>query len=452
MFETRYRSHHDAEQRLYAALAEASGGKHAASRRAPSETARRVMTGVSGLLGKLNAVSGSQGFGWEQVETMLQGLPSDARRCVYIHVPYCDRICSFCNLNRSGKTGNDLGAYTAQLEKELREYGAYPYVRGKPFEAVYFGGGTPTILSAEQLERILAVLKEHIPLSPDCEITLESTLHNLDMDKAKRLERAGVNRFSVGIQTFSDRGRQLLGRVSPAAEDRLRRLREVFSGVLGIDIIYHYPDETPEELLHDAETCAENGIDSVSFYSLMIQDGSALGKTLADKAAAIRSDIETDRALHNLFYDTMRSRSYELLEISKLARPGRDEYRYIRIRYDNGDVLPVGSGAGGSIGAYPVYEMAPNCRMVSKRNPVYEIYNRLLGHFQFGEYDLARLSDLPPELRASMESRIRYFEGSGLLTTAGDAKWTLTSDGVFWGNNIAVDVLKAGIARGGALA
>jgi oxygen-independent coproporphyrinogen-3 oxidase len=360
---------------------------------------------------------------------------------VYIHVPYCDKICSFCNLNRNGKTDNDFTAYTAQLEREIREYGAYPYIRGKAFEAVYFGGGTPTILSAEQLERLLALLRDNIPLSPDCEITMESTLHNLDQDKARRLERAGVNRFSIGIQTFSERGRQILGRETPNAEERLRELRRVFSGVLGIDIIYPYPDETPAEVLRDAELCAALDIDSVSFYSLMIQGGSQLSKTLADKATVLITDIETDRTLHNLFYDAMRASGYELLELSKLARP-RDDYRYIKIRYDNGDVLPIGTGAGGSIGGYPVYEMAPHCRMVSKRDPTYDRYNQLLGRFQFGEYDLTR-TPLSPEACAAMTARVQHFADAGLLTKIGDAAWRLTADGVFWGNNIAVDVLRA---------
>jgi oxygen-independent coproporphyrinogen-3 oxidase len=271
---------------------------------------------------------------------------------------------------------------------------------------------------------------------------VESTLHNLDQDKARRLERAGVNRFSIGIQTFSERGRQILGRETPNAEERLRELRRVFSGVLGIDIIYHYPDQTPAEVLRDAELCAALNIDSVSFYSLMIQSGSQLSKTLASKAAVLIADIETDRALHKLFYDAMRASGYELLELSKLARPQRDDYRYIKIRYDNGDVLPNGTGAGGSIGGYPVYEMASHCRMVSKRDPAYDRYNQLLGRFQFGEYDLTR-TPLSPEACAAMMACVQRFADAGLLTRTGDAAWRLTADGVFWGNNIAVDVLQA---------
>jgi oxygen-independent coproporphyrinogen-3 oxidase len=229
----------------------------------------------------------------------------------------------------------------------------------------------------------------------------------------------------------------------PNAEECLRELRQVFSGVLGIDIIYHYPDQPPAEVLHDAEVCAALGIDSVSFYSLMIQSGSLLSKTLADKATALIADIETDRALHNLFYDAMLTSGYELLELSKLARPQHDDYRYIKIRYDNGDVLPIGTGAGGSIGGHPVYEMAPHCRMVSKCDPTYDMYNQLLGRFQFGEYDLTRFPPLSPEASAAVLARIQRFVDAGLLTRSGDTSWRLTADGVFWGNNIAVDVLQA---------
>ncbi|MDR3301279.1 MAG: radical SAM protein, partial [Spirochaetaceae bacterium] len=229
--------------------------------------------------------------------------------------------------------------------------------------------------------------------------------------------------------------------------ERLRELRRVFSGVLGVDIIYHYPAETPAEVLHDAALCADLDVDSVSFYSLMIQSGSQLSKTLADKAAALIADTETDRVLHNLFYKTMLSSGYDLLELSKLARPHRDDYRYIKIRYDNGDVLPIGTGAGGSIGGHPVYEMAAHCRMVSKRDPVYDKYNQLLGRFQFGEYDLSHVP-FSPESRAAMTACVERFADAGLFVKTGDASWRLTADGVFWGNNIAVDVLRASMVGG----
>ena len=117
--------------------------------------------------------------------------------------------------------------------------------------------------------RILKAINDNFTLTDDCEFTLETTLHNLNPKKIKILEKGGVNRLSVGIQTFSDRGRKILNRTFLKEETvkRLKNLKESFSGMVCTDIIYNYPDETVEEVLEDARIVKELKIDSTSFYS-----------------------------------------------------------------------------------------------------------------------------------------------------------------------------------------
>jgi oxygen-independent coproporphyrinogen-3 oxidase len=392
------------------------------------------------------------------VEAKLRESPpgEGSPRGIYIHVPHCDRICSFCNLNRSERKGADLDAYTAYLVGEIEMYGRQPYVRGQPFDAVYFGGGTPTVLSAEQFSLVLKALRDNIPLRDDCEISVESTLHNLSLEKAAVLERGGVNRFSIGIQTFSDRGRETLGRTGDGTKalDQLRAFRAAFGGILCLDIIYSYPGEKPEEVSFDAECCAVLPADSVSFYSLMIYPGSKLGKAIESGAVTFNRNIESDRERHHIFYRELRRRGFDLLELSKLARPGRDRYRYIRVRYDNGDIIPIGAGAGGNIAGIPVYSMAPGKRFVSSPNPRYEKYHKILGYLQFGLYDPERITgELDEGAKKAVKERIRYYHDQGLLEeTAPGAPLVLSADGVFWGNNIAVDILSAAIRAEGPAA
>ncbi|MDR2029011.1 MAG: coproporphyrinogen III oxidase family protein [Treponema sp.] len=435
MFTERFRSHHDAEHSLEALL-----GK-------PGGQLRRLLKMKS----------------WSAVEARLKESPQGKReqkvlRGIYIHVPHCDRICSFCNLNRTERKGADLDAYAGYIAGEIKTYGAYPYIREQPFNAVYFGGGTPTVLSTDQLSRILDALHQHIPLAEDCEITLESTQHNLGAKKAAALADLGVNRFSIGIQTFSDRGRKILGRTYPgerALED-LRELRAAFKGVLGIDIIYSYPDQSIEEISRDAEICLSSGVDSVSFYSLMIHQGSALAKSIDRGETQFVRDIEFDRARHHLFYKRLTESGFALLELSKLVRPGRDAYRYIHIQYENGDLIPIGSGAGGRIAGFQIYSMAPGRRFVSPENEEYRRYYRMLGELQFGLYDpaaLARFLGSPGAEKAILE-KIEELSGQGFLVPGPQSStWSLSPDGVFWGNNIAVEVLRAAItAKQGELA
>jgi oxygen-independent coproporphyrinogen-3 oxidase len=387
------------------------------------------------------------------VEAALQKAPPEGERGkprgIYIHVPHCDRICSFCNLNRSERKGADLDAYTAYLIGELEMYGRQPYVRGRPFDAVYFGGGTPTVLSGPQFSAVLRALRDSIPLQKDCEISVESTLHNLGPEKAAILEREGVNRFSVGVQTFSSRGRETLGRTwdGEKALEQIRALRAAFGGILCLDIIYSYPHQTPEEVRHDAECCAALPADSVSFYSLMVHPGSQLGKSIQSGETVFSRNIEYDRERHHLLYRGLRERGFELLELSKLARPGRDRYQYIRVRYDNGDIIPIGAGAGGNIAGIPVYSMAQGKRFVSAPNPRYEQYHKILGYLQFGVYDVDRITGgLGGDARGAVEERIGFYHREGLLEEIlPGSSYRLNADGVFWGNNIAVDILTAAI-------
>jgi oxygen-independent coproporphyrinogen-3 oxidase len=394
---------------------------------------------------------------WPAVEKILRdgGLGKAAGRCppaegrgVYIHVPYCDRICSFCNLNRKGTQKADLEGYTAYLAGEIERWAAYPYIQKQEFDAVYFGGGTPTVLSGDQLSRILRALRRCFPLKKDCEITIESTQHNLPAEKAAALEAEGVNRFSIGIQTFSEAGRKLLGRTwdRERAIGELAALRSAFSGVLGIDLIYSYPGQSPVEAAFDAETFLASGADSVSFYSLMIHQGSALAASLDAGKIAFDRDIAFDLERHHLLYHTLKAGGLRLLELSKMIRPGGDRYRYIQLQYGGDDLVPIGSGAGGRIAGYPIYSMAPGRRFVSAADGRYANYYRILGLLQFGRYDPAVITErLGAEAAEAVREKLRDFAAEGFLEEAEGPGWVLSADGIFWGNNLAVEVLKAAI-------
>jgi oxygen-independent coproporphyrinogen-3 oxidase len=422
MFTERYRSHHDVERKLGAAL-----GKGRAA---------RALT--------------EKNFSpdWSRIKAKLRESPRTnpvRPRGIYIHVPYCDRICSFCSLNRGERGGADLEAYTNMIIAGIEEYGAYPYIREQDFDVVYFGGGTPTTLSIGQFTRILQSIKANIPLAANCEITVESTLHNLDLEKAAALETAGVNRFSIGIQTFSERGRKLLGR-SGGSEATLRSLadlRAAFGGILGLDLIYSYPGQSLEEIAFDAETCVSLNVDSVSFYSLMIHDASRLAQSIKKGELNFERDIYFDRERHHLFYKRLIAGGFSLLELSKLAKAGRDRYQYIRIRYDGGDLIPIGSGAGGNIAGFSVYSMGPDQRMVLPPNEKYERFYRILGLLQFGCYDPSLIEkDLGLPAKEIIREKIRQYEAEGFLEMS-NGEYRLSADGVFWGNNIAADLIEA---------
>ncbi|MDR3122516.1 MAG: coproporphyrinogen III oxidase family protein [Treponema sp.] len=426
MYAERFRTHHDAESRLTSALNPDAG-------RERSGAGRRDRQG--------------------ELEEWLRGNPEEPVRDagVYIHVPWCDTLCSFCNLNRKAAGSMDGEAYTAGIVGEIQRWGASPALQKQRFAAIYLGGGTPTVLSTAQLTAIIHALKDRLPLAADCEISVETTLHNLSPPKAAALLQAGVNRLSLGIQTFSDRGRKLLGRSygEKQSVERLKSLRGNFDGALCVDLIYSYPGETIGEAKRDAELVLATGVDSVSFYSLMLNEGSFLSCQIRDGKVAMDRSLESEKALHHLLYDTLGGAGFSLLELTKLALPGRDRYRYIQVQYERGDLLPLGPGAGGRLGKFSLYNTASGSVVVSERKAAHEPYYRMLGQLELARYDPALLcADLNAAETVSTLRCLASLAERGLLEPDENGACRATRDGVFWGNNMAWEILAAALRAG----
>lgn len=257
---------------------------------------------------------------------------------IYIHVPFCNKICSFCNMRRSLQRPAEN--YADLVVREIEQYAALPYIRTTTFDAVYFGGGTPTTLSSEDLGKILKSLKSNLSFTDDAEFTIETTVTELTEDKMKALIENGVNRFSVGVQTFDDNGRRQMGRIGSgaAAYERLKQLKAYAGVTVSMDLIYNYPGQTMESLMEDLDKISELELDGFSMYSLI-----NMKETTIDDAQSERNDEE-------MFYTisrAMKERGYDFLELTKMVKS--DRYRYIMNRHKGAGTLPLGAGAGGSV-------------------------------------------------------------------------------------------------------
>lgn len=368
------------------------------------------------------------------------------RRCIYIHVPFCSRICSFCNMQRTNCV--PPADYAELVARQIVQLSEIPYVQSGEYESVYFGGGTPTTLPAEQLRQILRALRDHLALSPGAEISVESSLSDLDDEKLRALREEGVNRLSIGVQTFSDRGRGILGRRG-TGERAARRLGEILASGLSnvnIDLIYNYPGQTPEELERDVAHVRALDIAGLSCYSLVIGDGSLLAKrfNLTEDGYA-RDTLEKDHACWSRVYGALRGAGFETLELTKLVRPGRDEYRYIRIRHETGDTLPIGAGAGGRIGSlithapgdvksYKAFLEQPASRYPGRvAGEAYDRIYRQIGKLQLGRLDF---EGMPAEAEFAFAEMKKFVLENGLGEERGE-RIILNADGLFWGNNLA---------------
>ena len=377
---------------------------------------------------------------------LLENPAGEKEGVIYVHIPYCDKICSFCNLNRK-KLDNDLEDYTNFLVSEFEKYGKTPYMKSKEIKVVFFGGGTPTILKEHQLEKIFRSIHENYNLSDDCEFTLETTLHNLNLNKIKVLEKYGVNRLSVGIQSFAEKGRNMLNRTFTKEEaiKRLKELKENFSGMVCIDIIYNYPEETVEEVTEDAKIVADLEIDSTSFYSLMIHEGSKMSKDIKENTFELNYQLETDRKLHHAFLETLLATGeYEVMEHTKVVRKGKDRYNYIRFTHKGADILPIGVGAGGKIADTDIFRINNEKAfyMLSENTEEENRFKRISGLFQYPKVYFTDLKKyVSEEVFEELYKLFKNFEAKGYMKLY-DTHTELTTEGIFWGNNISSVVLK----------
>ncbi|MDP0506620.1 MAG: coproporphyrinogen-III oxidase family protein [Fusobacterium sp. JB019] len=404
MFKVRYKSHHDVKNII-------------------DDLLKRKMATNIGFNKILNSKTGKRECG------------------IYIHTPYCDKICSFCNMNRK-QLNNNLDDYTDYLCKELKKYGEKKYVQEKEISVVFFGGGTPTIYKANQLEKILFNLKENFSFSKDYEITFESTIHNLSLEKLKIMEKYGVNRISIGVQTFSDRGRKLLNRTydKKTVIEKLKNIRNNFSGLLCIDIIYNYPGETLEEVEEDARILCELGLDSSSFYSLMIQEGSKIAKARNEEEIIFKYNLERDKELHDRFLEITSKNGYEVLEHTKISN-GKDSYKYIDNINRAKNLLAIGTGAGGRVEDIEYYNLNKMVTFYSRDSEFKYNLKKLSGIMQFKSVNLSEIQELSGRYYGEVYELLKEYEIKGLIKLEKET-YTYTKAGVFWGNSITAEVVK----------
>lgn len=371
---------------------------------------------------------------------ILNSEPSNKECGIYVHTPYCDKICSFCNMNRK-QLNKSLVDYSNYLCEQFKKYGDRKYVKEKEISVVFFGGGTPTVYKEAELEKILFELKKNFKFSKDCEITFESTIHNLTIEKLKIMEKYGVNRISIGIQTFSDRGRKLLNRTydKETVIKKLKEIRENFNGLLCIDIIYNYPEETLEELEEDAKILCDLKVDSSSFYSLMIQDGSKIAKERAEDRIIFKYNLERDMELHNRFLEITLNNGYNILEHTKISS-GKDVYKYIDNINNCKNLLAIGNGSGGRVENYEYYNLNKIISFYSKDSEFKYNLKKLSGIMQFKSVNFEQIKELSGEYYDKVIQLLKEYEKKKLIEMT-ENSYTYTIDGVFWGNSMTAEVI-----------
>lgn len=232
----------------------------------------------------------------------------------YFHLPFCRSKCGYCAFYSVASPAPELiDAYLDHLERRLAEASPLP-----PAETIYLGGGTPTLLSSEQLKRLFAMLDRSLPRNTECETSIEANPETLDETKVALL-RDNVNRISLGVQSFSAGQRRILGRQcgDAALTDAVELIRRAGFSHWNIDLIYGIPGETLRMWQDDLVRAADCGVDHLSCYSLTPEEGSRLGASFA-------VDEETAADMHEMIPDALAPYGIRRYEISNHARVGSE--------------------------------------------------------------------------------------------------------------------------------
>lgn len=268
----------------------------------------------------------------------------DHARHLYLHVPYCARKCPYCDFNSIAGRDAEHAAYVEALLTELRRLPAGPY------DTVFIGGGTPTMLPAPVLARLCAGVRDHIRLADAYEWTCEANPGTSDAERFRVLADHGVNRLSLGIQSTHDRHLRFLGRVHDAAEgERAVALATTLFPRVSCDLIMGLPDQGPADLVQDLDLCRRHGLGHASVYHLAYEPGTEFH---ARRARGDLAEIAPQRSqtFFDALWDGLAALGLPAYETSNFARPGQ-ECRHNLGYWRQRDWQAAGAGAVSTLGA-----------------------------------------------------------------------------------------------------
>lgn len=360
--------------------------------------------------------------------------PVGGKPCLlYIHIPFCEELCPYCSFNRVKFDPSLAARYFACLQKEIEMYRG----RGFVFDSLYVGGGTPTVMPRE-LSELLAYIRNAWPVR---RISVETNANHLTPEIIGALRQGGVNRLSVGVQTFDDGLLARIGRLErygsgKEMEERLSSVMGVFD-TLNADLIFNFPGQTEAMLERDIETVMRLGLDQVTFYPLMMSNSTR--RNVEDRLG--KTNHRKERAMYRKILNSL-TKDYEPASAWCFSRTGGMIDEYI-VEYTN--YLGLGSGAFGyvdgaiysntfSVEKYvqalerDTLPLAASRQFSTKEQAAYDLLIALFGN----SLDLGKLlAKYGNGLRRHLWKELAFFMASGAVVREGD-RWVVTPRGRYY--------------------
>ncbi len=313
------------------------------------------------------------------------GLQAPPPLALYVHWPWCVKKCPYCDFNSHESRGEiDEAAYLAALIGDLEA--ALPQVWGRPVISVFIGGGTPSLMRGDTAEALLAAIRMRVPLHPDAEITLEANPGTAEVAKFSAFRAAGVNRISIGVQSFDDAKLRALGRIHDAAQARnaIDMALTHFEHV-NLDLMYALPEQTLAEARRDFATAIGAGAGHISAYHLTLEPNTAFHRT-----PPLLPDHDLAADMQDMVEATLGAAGFEHYETSAFARPDQ-RCRHNLNYWSFGDYLGIGAGAHSKLSSHQAI-----WREARQRHPRAYLEGVAKGEFVASRETVAR-ADLPGE-------------------------------------------------------
>lgn len=407
----------------------------------------------AGLNGTLISPKESQSV-WD---TVMRGTPKRGQmQCAYIHIPFCKTKCTYCGFFQNGTSQSIEDNYIDGLIGELKLASECPRLKDGLIHAVFIGGGTPTSLSPANSERLLKAIKEYLPLSNDYELTLEGRIHDLIPENLEVWMNNGVNRMSIGIQSFNTKVRQMVGRLDTKETvlERLAALKAYGQCSVVIDLIYGLPGQTMKVWEQDLADLVKSGVDGADLYQLNVFDGSDLNRDIASGKVPPAATTAMQGDMFEFGRKYLDARAYRRLSAAHWSANNRERSLYNILAKAGVPMFPFGSGAGGNVDGYGMMlhrALKPYEDMVSrgekpfmalmKQSDLQPFVNQVVSQLEQGYLDINTL--------VAMDSRLdelnwlyKLWEKRGLVSYNG-LLYKLTSAGEFWTVNITQSTLEA---------
>lgn len=273
-------------------------------------------------------------------QTVLHSLPPLS---LYVHVPWCVRKCPYCDFNSHELRGElPEQEYLDALQADLEQ--ALPLIWGRQFVSVFIGGGTPSLLSEQAVDRMLAMFRAYLNLWPETEITLEANPGTVEASRFRGYAASGVNRVSLGIQSFDDGALKALGRVhdSRQAMQAIDIAQSSFDNV-NLDIMYALPEQTLQQCQHDLDTALSFQTQHLSLYHLTLEPN-----TVFAKYPPVVPDEDSSAEMQDMITELTSRGGWERYEVSAYARKGHRAVHNVNY-WEYGDYLGIGPGAHGKL-------------------------------------------------------------------------------------------------------